>query len=46
MSDKVAIHYNNVPNSGIKERASSRIIHLRNFNNWMKSMLIGKSKYQ
>lgn len=42
MCDKVTSHYNSVPNSGIEERATSRIIHLRNFNNWMKSMLIGK----
>jgi len=29
-----------VPNSGVKERANSRIYHQRNFNNWMKSQLI------
>jgi len=34
--------YNSVPNSGVKERAMSRIYHQRNFSNWMKSQLIGR----
>ena len=42
LCDVVAAHYNNVPESGLDERNRSRILHLRNFNNWIKSMLIGK----
>lgn len=38
----VAEHYNAIPEKGITERTQSRIFYLRNFNNWMKSMLIGK----
>ncbi|KAK3923836.1 mRNA cap guanine-N7 methyltransferase [Frankliniella fusca] len=40
LCDVVAAHYNNVPESGLDERNRSRILHLRNFNNWIKSMLI------
>lgn len=40
-ADHVANHYNGVPNINIKERTNSRIFYLRNFNNWIKSMLIG-----
>lgn len=40
LCDVVAAHYNNVPESGLDERSRSRILHLRNFNNWIKSMLI------
>ncbi|GMR53677.1 hypothetical protein PMAYCL1PPCAC_23872, partial [Pristionchus mayeri] len=36
----VASHYNSVKQSGIEERKNSRIYHLRNLNNWMKSSLI------
>lgn len=38
----VAEHYNAIPEKGITERTQSRIFYLRNFNNWMKSMLIGE----
>jgi hypothetical protein len=38
----VASHYNSLPEMGIQRRNDSRILHLRNLNNWMKSMLIGK----
>lgn len=41
MCDVVAAHYNNVPETGLDERSKSRILYLRNFNNWIKSMLIG-----
>lgn len=36
----VASHYNALPEIGIQKRNDSRILHLRNLNNWMKSMLI------
>lgn len=42
-SSVVASHYNALPESGIRLRNTSRILHLRNFNNWMKSMLIGET---
>ncbi|XP_053323982.1 mRNA cap guanine-N7 methyltransferase [Spea bombifrons] len=41
-SSKVAAHYNELKEVGIHARSKSRIIHLRNFNNWMKSALIGE----
>lgn len=41
-SADVAQHYNAVPNKGKQERTQSRIYHLRNSNNWVKSMLICK----
>lgn len=37
----VAQHYNQLEEKGLEARARSRIFHLRNFNNWVKSMLIG-----
>lgn len=40
MSLQVADHYNSVPEKGITARLESRILYLRNFNNWIKSMLI------
>uniref|UniRef100_A0A131YLM5 mRNA cap guanine-N(7) methyltransferase n=1 Tax=Rhipicephalus appendiculatus TaxID=34631 RepID=A0A131YLM5_RHIAP len=33
-------HYNSIGNNGLQERERSRILHMRNFNNWTKSMLI------
>ncbi|XP_075154804.1 RNA guanine-7 methyltransferase [Haematobia irritans] len=36
----VASHYNELKESGRRERVKSRIFHMRNFNNWIKSQLI------
>lgn len=36
----VAAHYNNLEEKGMKERFNSPIFYLRNFNNWVKSVLI------
>lgn len=36
----VASHYNKLEEKGISHRKESRIYHMRNFNNWIKSMLI------
>ncbi|XP_054283068.1 mRNA cap guanine-N7 methyltransferase isoform X2 [Macrosteles quadrilineatus] len=38
----VAAHYNALEEKGLTERNKSRIVHLRNFNNWIKSMLINE----
>lgn len=37
----VAAHYNELQEVGVEKRSESRIFYLRNFNNWMKSVLIG-----
>lgn len=39
-SQSVAAHYNSRPNVQPSERNRSEIIHLRDFNNWTKSVLI------
>uniref|UniRef100_A0A671NL53 mRNA (guanine-N(7))-methyltransferase n=1 Tax=Sinocyclocheilus anshuiensis TaxID=1608454 RepID=A0A671NL53_9TELE len=39
-SQKVATHYNKLQERGLAERNKSRIVHMRNFNNWLKSVLI------
>ncbi|XP_068621347.1 mRNA cap guanine-N7 methyltransferase [Battus philenor] len=36
----VAAHYNHIEEKGLKERFNSPIFYLRNFNNWVKSVLI------
>lgn len=38
----VADHYNMLEEKGLSYRNQSRIIYMRNFNNWIKSMLIRK----
>jgi mRNA (guanine-N7-)-methyltransferase len=38
----VATHYNNIKEKGIESRKNSQIIGLKNFNNWVKSVLIQK----
>ncbi|XP_051948851.1 mRNA cap guanine-N7 methyltransferase-like [Xyrauchen texanus] len=40
---KVATHYNKLQELGLAERNKSRIVHMRNFNNWLKSVLIGET---
>jgi len=39
-AQKVAQHYNQIQESGKDARTQSRIYYLRNFNNWVKSVLI------
>lgn len=38
----VADHYNALEEKGLTQRFQSRIFYMRNFNNWIKSMLISK----
>lgn len=38
----VAEHYNTLKEKGLDERLKSRIFYMRNFNNWIKSMLINE----
>lgn len=38
----VADHYNMLEEKGLSFRNQSRIVYMRNFNNWIKSMLIRK----
>lgn len=38
---EVANHYNTLEEKGLEARTQSRIFYLRNFNNWVKSMVIG-----
>eukprot|EP01118_Nematostelium_gracile_P010476 TRINITY_DN3614_c0_g1_i1.p1 TRINITY_DN3614_c0_g1~~TRINITY_DN3614_c0_g1_i1.p1 ORF type:complete len:355 (-),score=81.92 TRINITY_DN3614_c0_g1_i1:71-1084(-) len=39
-TDLIAEHYNSRPNTNIEERMESRVYHMKNFNNWVKSVLI------
>uniref|UniRef100_A0A3P8RZN4 mRNA cap guanine-N(7) methyltransferase n=1 Tax=Amphiprion percula TaxID=161767 RepID=A0A3P8RZN4_AMPPE len=41
-SMKVASHYNKLQEVGLAARSQSRIFFMRNFNNWLKSVLIGE----
>lgn len=41
-SAEVAQHYNRLQEVGLEVRSQSRIFHMRNFNNWLKSVLIGE----
>ncbi|KAI1901561.1 hypothetical protein AGOR_G00035680 [Albula goreensis] len=41
-SQKVASHYNTLQECGLAARSQSRIFYMRNFNNWLKSVLIGE----
>lgn len=38
----VATHYNSLEEKGLDERSKSRIVYMRNFHNWIKSMLINE----
>lgn len=38
----VASHYNTLEEKGLVERSKSRIFYMRNFNNWIKSVLINE----
>ncbi|XP_050306647.1 mRNA cap guanine-N7 methyltransferase [Anthonomus grandis grandis] len=38
----VATHYNLIEDKGLDERSKSRIVYMRSFNNWIKSMLINE----
>nr|XP_019563910.2 mRNA cap guanine-N7 methyltransferase [Aedes albopictus] len=38
----VASHYNKLEERGLHERSKSRIFYMRNFNNWIKSILINR----
>uniref|UniRef100_A0A4W5NHF0 mRNA (guanine-N(7))-methyltransferase n=1 Tax=Hucho hucho TaxID=62062 RepID=A0A4W5NHF0_9TELE len=40
--EKVATHYNTLQETGLAARSQSRIFYMRNFNNWLKSVLIGE----
>lgn len=40
LGSQVAEHYNKLEETGLEKRAQSRIFHMRNFNNWIKSMAI------
>lgn len=41
-SHVVASHYNTLEEKGLAERSKSRIFYMRNFNNWIKSVMINE----
>ena len=43
LAPTVAKHYNQLQETGLEVRKQSRIFFLRNLNNWVKSVLIGKN---
>ncbi|CAL8299547.1 unnamed protein product [Lota lota] len=45
-SVQVASHYNSLQETGLAARSQSRIFYMRNFNNWLKSVLIGEMVQQ
>ncbi len=38
----VASHYNQLEEKGVQSRKQSRIYHMRNLNNWIKSQLVNE----
>ncbi|XP_065577805.1 mRNA cap guanine-N7 methyltransferase-like [Artemia franciscana] len=44
LASAVANFYNNLEEKGIESRTESRILYMRNFNNWVKSVLIGEAR--
>ncbi|KAL7639958.1 UNVERIFIED_CONTAM: hypothetical protein RMT77_009371 [Armadillidium vulgare] len=42
LSQVVATHYNKLEEKGLRERNMSRIVYMRNFNNWIKSIFLSK----
>ncbi|KAJ8303443.1 hypothetical protein KUTeg_019839 [Tegillarca granosa] len=46
LTSVVAKHYNELQETGLAARSQSRIFYLRNFNNWIKSIVIGETLQQ
>jgi len=46
ISSIVAQHYNSMNNNDISQRQKSKIYFMRNFNNWIKSIIIRKCLYR